>query len=288
MSRELPTFTRPRCPVLPSHVSGGKGRALGWLASTSIAALLVSALGAWAMTWDEAGTSMGLEETAVLVMLPPVPSIEAVSEPSPDVETQAPSQEIDSPDAEDTPDTPELTEAPDTPDETPEIEEIVEDLAPEVDQEPPPKPVVEIPKPKEKKKEKPKEKVVKKAEKPKDKPAEKPKKKASEEKAETKASNQKSSGGASAGGGKTSAKNYGASVMKKVNRTRKKPAGERGTAVVSFTISDNGGLAGVRIAKSSGSAGLDQVAMDHIRRSAPFEPPPPGVARTYQFNFVGK
>ncbi|MCL4066571.1 TonB C-terminal domain-containing protein [Pseudomonas sp. GX19020] len=288
MTQELPSFTRARCPVLPSHVGAGKSRAMGWLASTSIAALLVSAIGALAMTWDSAGMSAGAEEQAVLVMLPPAQAIEAISEPTPDVTDQMASEEMLTPDLEDAPDTPELTEAPDVPDETPEIQEIVEDMAPEVDQEPPPKPVVEVPKPKErpKKEEKPKE--VKKAEKPKEPAKEKPKKRATEERAETKASKQQASAASSAGSGQAAAKNYGASVMKKVNRTRKKSGGDRGTAVVSFTIADNGSLAKASISRSSGSAKLDDVALDHIRRSAPFDPPPAGAGRTYSFKFEGR
>lgn len=280
MTKELPSFTRARCPVLPSHTSEGKGRALGWLASTSVAALLVSAIGALAMTWESAGSSMGAEAAPVLVMLPPAQAIEAISEPTPDVVDQLASEEVQTPDVEDTPDTPELTEAPDTPDETPVIEEIVEDLAPEVDQEPPPKPVVEVPKPREKpKKDKPKE--VKKAEKPKEKAVEKPKKKAAEAKPEMKASKQPSNSAASAGGGSKAAQNYGGLISKKVRSTAKKRVGERGSAVVSFSVTDGGGLGKVGIAKSSGSPVVDAAAMDHIRRSAPFPPPPAGAKRSF-------
>ncbi|WP_112311788.1 energy transducer TonB family protein [Pseudogemmobacter bohemicus] len=293
MTRELPSFSRARCPVLPSHVGAGKSRTLGWLASTSITALLVSALGAWAMTWESAGMSMGAEEQAVLVMLPPSEAIEAITEPTPDVMDQVAAEEMKSPDVEDTPDTPELTEAPDTPDEAPEVEEIVEDILPEPDQAPPPKPVVEVKKKQEKprKKEKPKE--VKKVEKPKEpveKAEEKPKKKASESQAEAKASKQKASGGSSAGSGSASAKNYGASVMKKIQRTKKKspPRGQRGKAVVTLTVTDSGGLAGASIARSSGSAELDAIAVDHVRRAAPFPPPPAGAKRTMNVNIEVK
>lgn len=287
MTGELPAFARSRCPVLPSHVGAGKSRAMGWLASTSIAALLVSALGALAMTWESAGTSAGAEDSAVLVMLPPSAAIEAITEPAPDVMEQVAAEEMKSPDIEDTPDTPELTEAPDVPDETPEIEEVVADITPEVDQEPPPKPVVEVPKPKQKPKQQDKPKEVKKAEKPKEpakeKPAkEKPKKKASESQAEAKAAKQTASAASSTGSGSAAVKNYGAAVMKKIQRTKKKspPRGQRGKAVVTLTVADSGGLAGAGIARSSGSAEIDAIAVDHVRRAAPFAPPPAGAKRT--------
>ncbi|NPD17126.1 TonB family protein [Xinfangfangia sp. D13-10-4-6] len=266
----------PRCPVLPSHVGAGKGRTLGWLASTSVAALLVSAIGAWAMTrMEEAGDAMGAEEEAILVMLPDVPAIEAISEPTPDVADQAPAEAVDSPDTEETPDMPEVTEAPDIPDEAPEIEELLAEDIPEVETEPPPKPVVEVPK--------------KKAEAPKEKAKEKPKKKASEEAAASKRSSQASAAQASSGSGSASAQSYDGQVMKKIKRTRKKSLkrGGGGTAVVSFTVNANGSLGSVGIARSSGSTEVDEVGKDHIRRSAPFPPPPPGARTKFTFNFEG-
>ncbi|MCB5411357.1 energy transducer TonB family protein [Pseudogemmobacter faecipullorum] len=275
------------CPILPSHRSAGRGSTIGWLASTSVAALLVSAIGAWALSNQSAGNAIGDAEEAVLIMLAPVPAVEAMREPSPDAVDQAPSEQVDAPDAEDLPETPELTEAPDLPEDLPAIEEIVEDLAPEIDQEPPPKPVVELPKPKPRP-ERAEEKPVKKAEKPREKTRDKPKRKASENRAEAKASSQPAPAQASAGSGQASAKSYAASVMKKVNRTRKKNAGEKGTATVSFTISAGGGLAAVSISRSSGSARVDEVALDHIRRAAPFPAPPAGVNPSYSFNFVAK
>ncbi|VDC33096.1 energy transducer TonB family protein [Pseudogemmobacter humi] len=274
------------CPLLPSHNTASRRSTFGWLVSTSVSALLVSAIGAWALAIQESGDAVGDASEAILVMLPPVPAVEAMAEPSPDVVDQAPSEKVEAPDTEDMPETPELTEAPDVPDETPVIEEMLAEDIPEPEIEPPPAPVVEIPKPKPKPVEK--EKPKKTAEKPKEKTKEKPKKKASEEAAAAKASKQASNAQASAGSGKASAKSYAASVMKKVRGTKKQRAGEKGVAVVSFTIAEGGGLAGVRIARSSGSAKVDQVALDHIRRAAPFPPPPPGVGRSYSFEFVAK
>jgi periplasmic protein TonB len=44
----------------------------------------------------------------------------------------------------------------------------------------------------------------------------------------------------------------------------------------------------VTILEPSGNAALDAVAMDHIRRTAPFPAPPDGVAANFSFEFVGK
>ncbi|HSF64458.1 MAG TPA: TonB family protein [Paracoccaceae bacterium] len=43
----------------------------------------------------------------------------------------------------------------------------------------------------------------------------------------------------------------------------------------------------MRILRSSGSATLDAAALDHIRRAAPFPPPPDGGAR-FSFEFVAR
>lgn len=69
---------------------------------------------------------------------------------------------------------------------------------------------------------------------------------------------------------------------------RKRPKGLRtrrkGTVRIAFAIGENGGLAFVRIAKSSGSRTLDQAALSAIE-SAEFLVPPPGMSldqRTYE------
>jgi len=56
---------------------------------------------------------------------------------------------------------------------------------------------------------------------------------------------------------------------------RHKPrAGQRGSATVTFAIGASGSLRGARIAKSSGNAKIDQMALATVRRAAPFAPPP--------------
>ena len=77
-------------------------------------------------------------------------------------------------------------------------------------------------------------------------------------------------------------------VMKKVRSTRKASGGGKGTAVVGFSIGADGGLERVRLLQSSGSAALDRVALDHIRRAAPFSAPPTDAGRSYSFEFVVK
>lgn len=75
------------------------------------------------------------------------------------------------------------------------------------------------------------------------------------------------------------AANYPGQVMRQISRTRRERLNARGVAVVSFAISQSGGLASVAIAQSSGNARLDAAALDHIQRAAPF-PAPPARAQT--------
>ncbi|HSD91548.1 MAG TPA: TonB family protein [Methyloceanibacter sp.] len=58
---------------------------------------------------------------------------------------------------------------------------------------------------------------------------------------------------------------------------RHKPrARQRGSASVAFAISSNGSLGAARIARSSGNARIDQLALQTVRSAAPFPPPPSG------------
>ncbi|NUB46179.1 TonB family protein [Fertoebacter nigrum] len=88
--------------------------------------------------------------------------------------------------------------------------------------------------------------------------------------------------------GNARASNYGGQVLRQISRTKKPKAPARGTVVVGFTIADSGGLAGVQVLRSSGAPALDAVALDHIRRAAPFPAPPEGAKRSYSFEFVGR
>ncbi len=88
--------------------------------------------------------------------------------------------------------------------------------------------------------------------------------------------------------GNAAASNYPGEVLRRIQRTRQARSPARGLVLVSFTVGYNGGLASVVVARSSGHSGLDQTALDHIRRAAPFPPPPAGAQRQFSFEFVGR
>lgn len=94
--------------------------------------------------------------------------------------------------------------------------------------------------------------------------------------------------GSKAKGGVISPAAYAKAVMKKVRAAKKKPGAGKGVVVIGFTIEKDGSLAGVKVLQSSGNGAFDKIALDHIRRSAPFPAPPEGAARNYSFEFVGK
>mgnify|MGYP001795832629 CR=1 FL=1 len=87
--------------------------------------------------------------------------------------------------------------------------------------------------------------------------------------------------GKSKSAGNARASNYPGLVRRKVARTRRGRAGGKGVAVVRFRVSASGGLSSVSIARSSGNRKLDQAAVSHIRRSAPFPKPPKGASRSF-------
>lgn len=88
-------------------------------------------------------------------------------------------------------------------------------------------------------------------------------------------------------GGQAAAR-YGDQVMRQIARQRRQKAPDRGVVTVGFEIGADGGLRRVAVVSSSGSEALDLVALDHIRRAAPFPPPPEGAAVRFAFEFVGK
>ncbi|MFN3208728.1 MAG: TonB family protein [Roseovarius sp.] len=93
--------------------------------------------------------------------------------------------------------------------------------------------------------------------------------------------------GRSQASGNAAASNYPGQVMRKISRVPRPRVGSRGTAVVAFRIAGNGGLAGVSIARSSGSSALDQAAVRMIQRAAPFPPPPAGARTSFSINVKG-
>lgn len=88
-------------------------------------------------------------------------------------------------------------------------------------------------------------------------------------------------------GGRAAAR-YGDLVMRQIARSPRVRAPERGVVTVGFEIGADGGLLRVAVVESSGSAALDQVAVDHIRRAAPFPPPPEGARTRFGFEFEGR
>lgn len=96
--------------------------------------------------------------------------------------------------------------------------------------------------------------------------------------------------GTAGGGGSGAAASparYAAAVIRKIRAVPQHRGSGRGTALVGFEIAPGGGLARVTILRSSGSAPLDAAALDHIRRAAPFPPPPETPAR-FSFEFSAR
>jgi protein TonB len=85
--------------------------------------------------------------------------------------------------------------------------------------------------------------------------------------------------------GNAAVSNYPGKVASQLRRALRYPRearreGIKGTVVVSFTISKNGSIGGVRIARSSGSALLDRAAGEAVQRAAPFRPIPDAAGRS--------
>ncbi|WP_439507258.1 TonB family protein [Yoonia sp.] len=89
-------------------------------------------------------------------------------------------------------------------------------------------------------------------------------------------------------GGQAAAAAYPGQVLRQITRLRPQRAPARGIVLVRFAISASGALADVSVAQSSGSAALDRLALDHIRRAAPFAAPPAGAQMAFSFEFLGR
>ena len=97
-----------------------------------------------------------------------------------------------------------------------------------------------------------------------------------------------SAAGAAKQQGNAAADNYRGQVLRRVMRAKRQKVNFRGAALVRFTITVSGALGSARIAKSSGSAKLDSIALAQVRRAAPFPPPPAGAKTTYSVRIKGK
>lgn len=82
--------------------------------------------------------------------------------------------------------------------------------------------------------------------------------------------------------------NYPGQVMRKISRVRRPRTNARGAAVVRFSIAGSGGLASASIARSSGNADLDQLALRVVRSAAPFPPPPAGARTSFSVEITGR
>ncbi|AUQ76033.1 energy transducer TonB family protein [Phaeobacter piscinae] len=88
--------------------------------------------------------------------------------------------------------------------------------------------------------------------------------------------------------GNAAADNYRGKVLRRVMRAKRQRVNIRGAVLVRFTITGSGALASARIAKSSGSSKLDNIALAQVHRAAPFPPPPKGVRPSYTVRIKGK
>ncbi len=93
--------------------------------------------------------------------------------------------------------------------------------------------------------------------------------------------------GQSASDGRAAAR-YPQLVNRHLSRLRRPNARFGGAAVIAFTISGNGGLSSVSVARSSGNAEFDRIAIAHVRRAAPFPAPPAGAQRSYNVRVEGR
>ncbi|MEN8738459.1 MAG: TonB family protein [Phaeobacter gallaeciensis] len=87
--------------------------------------------------------------------------------------------------------------------------------------------------------------------------------------------------------GNAATSNYPGLILRRIERAKRR-ANVRGEAVVAFRIAPSGGLAQVAIARSSGSARLDDIALAQVRRAAPFPPPPAGARTSFTVRIKGK
>lgn len=71
--------------------------------------------------------------------------------------------------------------------------------------------------------------------------------------------------------------NWQSALMARLERAKRYPSearGERGTALLAFSVDRRGGVHGARIARSSGSAALDRETLALAARAQPLPPPP--------------
>lgn len=82
--------------------------------------------------------------------------------------------------------------------------------------------------------------------------------------------------------------NYPGQVMRRISRVRKPRTNARGAALVSFSVTGDGGLGAVSLQRSSGSATLDAAAVQVVQRAAPFPAPPNGAQTRFHIEISGR
>jgi periplasmic protein TonB len=251
-------------------------------------------------------------EDAVPVLRSEAPEILAVDKLAPGDETTAVAKHAQAVEATEAAKTETVETAEAIPAEPSEVvREVFEPVKPVKETPPEPKPVAKVePKPVKKPVEakKPVEPKRKKAaKKPAEKPAEKktadakPKKKATKagsgganqadarrgaaDGAEAGTTAAKGKKGKTASSGNASVSNYPGKVVSQLRRAVYSPAEARakrlkGEVQVSFTVSANGSVGGVRVVRSSGSPILDKAALETVRRAAPFPAIPSDAGRS--------
>lgn len=88
--------------------------------------------------------------------------------------------------------------------------------------------------------------------------------------------------------GNAAVSNYPGRVMRCISRASRPRVNSSGTTVVAFSISANGRVGQVRLARSSGNARLDRAAIQTISRAGPCPAPPAGARRSFQISIKGR
>lgn len=102
------------------------------------------------------------------------------------------------------------------------------------------------------------------------------------------ATTQGNSGQQATQSGNAAASNYPGEIMRRISRVSRPRINSRGVTTVAFSISGNGGLASVSVARTSGSSALDDAALRVVQKAAPFPPPPSGAQRQFAIRIRGR
>ncbi|KQI68799.1 hypothetical protein AN189_07935 [Loktanella sp. 3ANDIMAR09] len=88
--------------------------------------------------------------------------------------------------------------------------------------------------------------------------------------------------------GNAAASNYPGQVMRRLSRAGRPRVNARGTAVVAFSVGAQGQVATVALARSSGSAALDEAAVRLVQNVGSFPIPPAGAQRSFSVQIQGR